>query len=264
VFKLAKQQGYYTGENPVRATATSPKAAEPQETSAYDLSKIQQMPLVMPEPAATIFAVAAFTGLRRSELQGLRWEDYQGSEIRVSRAIWEGHVNDPKTGRSKGAVPVIKQVADRLEFHRLRYGNKQQGPMFPNGKKQPSPLCLNNVLNRQILPALKRCEHRGKAQGEHAEAKHDFKLGKNFPTWRGWHAARRGTRKQSLFSWRSGKSHSADSSSLQCEHNRNLLHQDGSGPGDRCDGKATASAAGVLIWQRTGNTRNRRYGILCR
>jgi integrase len=197
LFKLAKQQGYYSGENPVRDTATSPKAPPPRETYAYDLAEIQQMISVMPEPAATIFAVAAFTGLRRGELQGLRWEDYQDGQIRVSRAIWEGHISDPKTGRSKGAVPVIKQVADRLEFHRLRNGNVQEGPMFPNGKKplpnnSKQPLCLNNVLGRQILPALKRCEHCGKAEGAHAEAKHDFKLDEKFPKWRGWHAARRG------------------------------------------------------------------------
>lgn len=95
VFKLAKQQGYYSGENPVRDTATSPKATAPQETYAYDLSEIQRMLSVMPEPAATIFAVAALTGLRRSELQGLRWEDYEDGLIRVSRAIWEGHENEP-------------------------------------------------------------------------------------------------------------------------------------------------------------------------
>jgi integrase len=147
---------------------------------------------VMPEPAATIFAVAAFTGLRRGELQGLRWEDYNNGEIRVSRAIWEGHVRDPKTGRSKGVVPVIKQVADRLEFHRLRNGNKQEGPMLPNSSKEPKALCLNNVLSRQILPALRRCEHCGKAEGEHSEAKHNFKLDERLPKWRGWHAARRG------------------------------------------------------------------------
>lgn len=192
VFKLGKQQGYYTGENPVRDTATSPKAGEPKETYAYELPEIQQMLSVMPEPAATIFAVAAFTGLRRGELQGLRWEDYQDGEIRVSRAIWEGHVNDPKTGRSKGAVPVIRQVADRLEFHRLRHSNAQTGPMFPNGNKEPKPLCLNNVLNRQILPALRRCEVCSKAESEHTESAHDFKLDDQFPKWRGWHAARRG------------------------------------------------------------------------
>jgi len=70
----------------------------------------------MPEPAATIFAVAAFTRLRRSELQGLRWEDYRDSEIRVSRAIWEGQVSDPKTGRSNSTVPVIKQVVSGWRF----------------------------------------------------------------------------------------------------------------------------------------------------
>jgi integrase len=92
----------------------------------------------------------------------------------------------------KGAVPVIKQVADRLEFHRLRNGNKQEGPMFPNGRKQPKALRLNNLLNRQILPALRRCESCGEAESEHAESKHDFKLDEKFPKWRGWRAARRG------------------------------------------------------------------------
>jgi integrase len=190
VFKLARQQDYYMGENPVRDTATSPKATEPQETYAYDLIEIQTMLAVMPEPAATIFAVAAFTGLRRGELQGLRWEDYEDCQVRVARAIWEGHVNDPKTGRSKGAVPLIKQLAQRLELHRIRCGSPVSGPMFPN--LSGNPLCLNNVLGRQILPALKRCEVCGKAQDDHAEAKHDFKLDQKFPKWRGWHAARRG------------------------------------------------------------------------
>jgi len=190
VFKLAKQQGYYVGENPVRDTATSPKATAPQETHAYDLTEIQQMLSLTPEPAATIFAVAAFTGLRRGELQGWCWEDYDKGQIRVSRAIWEGHVNDPKTGRSKGAVPVIKQIAERLEFHRIRSGNPLDGPVFRN--LGGNPICLNNVLGRQILPSLRRCEHCGKMEKEHSDASHDFKLDNTCPTWRGWHAARRG------------------------------------------------------------------------
>lgn len=48
------------------------------------------------------------------------------------------------------------------------------------------------VYGRQILPALTRCEHCGKASADHAEAKHEFKLDEKFPKWRGWHAARRG------------------------------------------------------------------------
>ena len=111
---------------------------------------------VMPEPAATIFAVAAFTGLRRSELQGLRWEDYKGGQIRVARSIWEGHISDPKTSRSKGAVPVIKQVADRLEFHRLRKGNPSEGPMFPNKSRLFRP-SVPGLRSHQATLGHRRC-----------------------------------------------------------------------------------------------------------
>lgn len=190
VFKLAKQQGFYVGENPVRDTATSPKAAEPQETYAYDLSELQTMISLLPEPAATIVAVAGFTGLRRSELQGLRWEDYTDGQICVSRAIWEGTVSAPKTRRSKGAIPVIKQLAQRLDFHRIRCGNPQAGPMFRN--LSGNPLCLNNVLGRQIRPTLNRCEGCGKSQAQHAGADHPFTRDERLPQWHGWHAARRG------------------------------------------------------------------------
>jgi integrase len=190
VFKLAKQQGYYLNENPVRDTAISPKAPQPQETYAYSLDEIQAILAVLPERAAAVFAVAAFAGLRRSELQGLLWENYQDGEIRVTRAIWEGHVSDPKTERSKGAVPVIKQLAARLDMYRLRCGNPQNGPMFANSKKNPQN--LNNVLNREILPALERCEHCRKNLEDHGKADHDFKRDDSLPKWHGWHAARRG------------------------------------------------------------------------
>ena len=73
----------------------------------------------------------------------------------------------------------------------MRNANRLEGPMFPNSKGK-KPVCLNNLLGRQILPALRRCEHCGKAQGEHNQSTQPFKLDEKFPKWRGWHAARRG------------------------------------------------------------------------
>ncbi|PSH03259.1 MAG: hypothetical protein CXZ00_13080 [Acidobacteria bacterium] len=190
VFKFARQQGYYLNENPVRDTAISPTSPQPQETYAYSLDEIQSMLAVLPERAAAVFAVAAFAGLRRSEIQGLLWENYQEGTIRVTRAIWQGHVNDPKTERSKGAVPVIQQLAARLDLYRLRCGNPQSGPMFLNTKG--SPLDLNNLRNREILPALERCALCRKAQSDHEEADHQYEHDNSLPQWHGWHAARRG------------------------------------------------------------------------
>jgi integrase len=170
IFKLAKQQGYFVGENPVRDTAIDPGAKESEETYAYSLDEILAILAVLPEPAGTIFAVAAFTGLRRGEIRGMRWEDTYNGEIHVSQSIWEGHTTKPKTKLSMAAVPVIKPLAQMLEAHRMRCGNPASGPVFAavNGKA----VSLNNVLTRSIKPALK-------AAGLTS-------------LWHGWHAARRG------------------------------------------------------------------------
>jgi integrase len=85
VFKLAKNHGCIRGENPVR-DATVPPARDGAETYAYSVEEISSMLAVLPEPARTMVATAAFTGLRRSELQGLVWEAYGNGELRVLRA----------------------------------------------------------------------------------------------------------------------------------------------------------------------------------
>jgi integrase len=190
IFTLAKQQDYFQGENPARDSAVDPKAAEPRETYAYSLEEIQTILALLPEPAATAFAVAAFMGLRHGEIQGLLWENYHDREIYVSRSIWNGRVSDPKTRKGRAPVPVIRQLADRLEIHRLRYGSPVAGPIFANvlGK----PLALSSSVNRVILPALNRCEACGKAKAKHQKADHLYKRDARIPEWHGWHAARRG------------------------------------------------------------------------
>ncbi|HME34702.1 MAG TPA: tyrosine-type recombinase/integrase [Candidatus Sulfotelmatobacter sp.] len=189
VFKFAKQQGYFDGENPVRDTAI-PAARESEETFAYSLEEITEILANLPEPAATIFAVAAFTGARRGEIRGLLWEDYRNGEVRISQSIWHSHVTEPKTRRSAGVIPVIAPLAKRLEFHRARLGWPDSGPMFPNAAGKP--MDLNNLVNRVMVPVLTRCTHCGNAKGEHTLTDHEFRRDEELPRWHGWHAARRG------------------------------------------------------------------------
>jgi len=198
IFSYAKQQGYFDGENPARNTAIPPSRPS-EETYAYSLEEIGQILSVLPEPAATVFAVAAFTGARRGEIRGLTWENYRDSEIQISRSIWRGHITEPKTQKSRGAIPVISPLAKRLEFHRLRSGNPEVGVMFPN--LNGSPTDLGNLLNRSILPALNRCAVCGKpkeecgkplGKGKGEAPDHKFERDKILPEWHGWHAARRG------------------------------------------------------------------------
>jgi integrase len=150
IFTLAKQQDYFQWENPARDTAINPKASEPKETYAYSLDEIQSILSLLPEPAATAFAVAAFMGLRHGEIQGLLWENYRDGELYVSRSIWNGRISDPKTRKGRAPVPVIRQLADRLEMHRLRSLSPNAGPIFANALGKP--LALSSVVNRVILP----------------------------------------------------------------------------------------------------------------
>jgi integrase len=190
IYTLAKQQDYFQGENPARDTAIDPRATEPQETYAYSLDELQSIISLLPEPSATAFAVAAFMGLRHGEIQGLLWENYRDGEMYISRSIWNGRITAPKTRKGRAPVPVIRQLAERLELHRLRCGNPQCGPIFANATGKA--LALTSVVNRVILPALNRCERCGKSELKHTRTDHDYKRDDRIPEWHGWHAARRG------------------------------------------------------------------------
>jgi hypothetical protein len=103
IFTLAKQQDYFQGENPAHNAAINPNAAEAEEMYADSLEGIQIILQLLPEPAATAFAAAAFAGLH-CEIQWLLWENYRDGELFISRSIWNGRITDPKTRKSRAPV----------------------------------------------------------------------------------------------------------------------------------------------------------------
>jgi len=202
---LAKRLGFFDGVNPVADTAISPHAIPAEETHAYSLEEIHSILAVLPEPASTAFAVAAFTGLRHGEIAGLEWADLHDDQLWVARSVWNGTINEPKTRKSKAPVPIIKQLGDRMEMHRLRSLKQAKerlkeaadelasptGPIFANSVG--GRLNLNNMLAREILPALNRCVRCSVSEGKpHLKQDHEYERDASIPEWRGWHACRRG------------------------------------------------------------------------
>lgn len=164
-FKQAKRLGILDGLNPIQDVSI-PRVPEPEEdTYAYSLSEIKAMLAMLEEPTRTVVLTAALTGLRKSELRGLTWDSFDGKELSVTWSVWNGTVSEPKTRRSRSPIPVVKQLADALNAHKLRVGILAQPglPIFQadNGK----PLNLDNLARRVIAPVSK---------------------------WHGWHAFRRG------------------------------------------------------------------------
>jgi integrase len=103
--------------------------------------------------------------------------------------MWQGIAGEPKSRKSKAAVPVIAPLKKFLDQHRIASGNPVAGIMFKT--RNNTPLSMNNLLNDQIRPALDRCSC-GLEKGDHAGADHDYQRDPKRPEWHGFHAFRRG------------------------------------------------------------------------
>jgi integrase len=191
-FKQAKRLGILDGLNPIQDVSIPRVPESEEDTYAYGLAEIKSMLAPLDEPARIVVLTAALTGLRKSELRGLTWGSFDGKELSVTRSVWNSTVSEPKTRRSRSPIPVVKQLAEALEAHKLRAGKLAQPdlPIFQAGNGQP--LNLDNLSRRVITPALSRCVVCRQRQDAHKADGHMFKRDESFPQWHGWHAFRRG------------------------------------------------------------------------
>ena len=190
VFTYCKQEGILDGVNPMQGVRVKGRPSKPK-MPVYSIEEIDMALYALKEPARTIWIVAAFSGLRVSELRGLRWGDLDGESLHVTRSIWRTHINAPKTSESEAAVPVLPAIARVLEEHRERCKNATQDSYIFAGDKRGGPLNLANLARRVIKPSIEHCKKCEKSRAKHEEEDHAFELDEAL-RWKGWHARRRG------------------------------------------------------------------------
>jgi len=102
-----------------------------------------------------LLLTAIFSGLRASELRGLRWSDVDQKrrEIRVhQRADRFGDIGAPKSETSERTVPVPPMVLNALKEWKLASPKGDLDLVFPNGAGKVEQ--LNNIVRRGLQPAL--------------------------------------------------------------------------------------------------------------
>ena len=108
------------------------RVAEPREVAAL-LS-------VLPPRYRVLWAAAVFTGLRRGELQALRWESVEldAGVLRVVNS-WDRVVGpvSPKSRAGERTVPVPAILATELQAHRLRQASGGGGFVFSTDGEKP-------------------------------------------------------------------------------------------------------------------------------
>jgi integrase len=114
----------------------------------------------------TLYVVAVHTGLRRSELLGLKWTDVDldAGTLSVQRSLdKDGTFNPPKRNKSRRTVKLTAQAAEALKGHRarqneegLRIGSlwEDQGLVFPN--QAGKPMNADNLYHRGFKPRSRR------------------------------------------------------------------------------------------------------------
>lgn len=84
-----------------------------------------------------VVAIAGFTGMRRSEIFGLQWEDinFDDGTITLERQWHHGAARPLKTDISRGTIPVCPTLIRMLKEWKLRSGSpKWVFPSHPNAK----------------------------------------------------------------------------------------------------------------------------------
>jgi integrase len=102
-----------------------------------------------------VLLTAIFTGLRASELRGLRWSDVdlKRGELHVrQRADCHHDIGPPKSESSERTIPLLPMVVTTLRAHRLACPNGPLDLVFPNGKGNVES--YRNIVIRGFKPAM--------------------------------------------------------------------------------------------------------------
>ena len=137
-------------------------------------AQFDQLLTLIPEPYASMVYVAIYTGLRVSELAGLRWNDIHANGITIDERFCRGDWGAPKSEASNATIAVNPCVVTRI--HRLKLLTVEVKGGGPRNKairkykvvkscnpddlvfqsvRDGKPIRDNNILSRFIKPVAR-------------------------------------------------------------------------------------------------------------
>jgi len=145
-------------KNPITLVRQSAKRLRTPDV--LDVDEIKALLSELEDPFWTMVFLAATTGLRVSELLGMKWQDisFDVLEIHLSRAIVDGVVGDMKTEASRKPVPLDSALAEVLLNWRGRTPyNRDEDWVFASPEKLgQQPYWPDSALRKAVRPAAMR------------------------------------------------------------------------------------------------------------
>jgi integrase len=140
--------------NPVRRTRF-PRRGPRKERAEISPEKIRDLIAALPEPSRSLALLLVCTGLRVGEALALRWGDVdlERGVLRVTRNVYDGHFDEPKSQRSRRSVPLGAMSIEVLSALKPA-GVNPDALVFSTDKG--TAFDRHNLLNRQLKPTCKR------------------------------------------------------------------------------------------------------------
>jgi integrase len=157
-------------KNPVVGVKLSPGKKGNRVKPFIDPAKFCTLLALIPEPYATMVYVAVYTGLRPSELIGLKWRDIHTDAITIDERYCRGEWGVPKSEASNATIPVNAGVIERVHWLKtvtveIKAGTATRQYAAVKGTnpddlvfssvKTGVPMRDNNILSRFIKPAAR-------------------------------------------------------------------------------------------------------------
>jgi integrase len=148
----------WTGKNPITLVNQSAKRRRAPEILSVE--EINALLTELREPFYTMVFVAVATGLRVSELLGLKWGDFdfERREIILSRGVVRQHIGLMKTEASRKPLPLDSAIAEVLTGWRHRSSfNQADDWVFASPEMNGTqPYWPTSAMERHIRPAASR------------------------------------------------------------------------------------------------------------
>jgi integrase len=176
----AQERGL-VGQNVVRSVRTGRKAAERRQNGklkvGIDIPSPDEIRAIIGHLEGRwrpLLLTAIFTGLRASELRGLRWHDVDLNcgEVHVrQRADRHGTMGRPKSEAGERTVPLPPMVIGALREHRLASAKNDRGLVFANsrgGIEHRNTIVVRGFHPAQVVAGVVNGEGEAKYPGLHA------------------------------------------------------------------------------------------------
>jgi integrase len=168
VLSSAVQYGLLV-KNPIEGVRLPPERSGRRKSKPFvSPEEFERLVARIPEPYATIVYVATYTGLRVSELAGLRWNDIHPDSITIDERYCRGDWGAPKSDASNATIGVNHCVIERIHGLKQLTVEVKAGPAVRRYKavksngpedlvfqsvQKGSPIRDNNILSRFLKPA---------------------------------------------------------------------------------------------------------------